>query len=68
MPCLPQLATGFANQQLFDQAQRRANQLEIVARVSTVSATILDEQEMLQAVAELTKRSFQGLSHAHLPA
>ncbi|MCA9979638.1 MAG: GAF domain-containing protein, partial [Anaerolineales bacterium] len=62
---LPQLSTGFANQQLFDQAQRRATQLETVARVSTVSASILNEQDMLQAVAELAKRSF-SFYHTHI--
>ncbi len=62
---LPQVATGLANQQLFEQAQRRAAQLEIVARVSTVSASILDEEEMLTAVAELAKRSFD-FYHTHI--
>lgn len=44
---------------------KNANELEIVAQVSTVAATLLEPQEMLQQVTDLTKSSFQ-LYHAHI--
>ncbi|MCA9953404.1 MAG: GAF domain-containing protein [Anaerolineales bacterium] len=44
---------------------KNASELEIVAQVSTVAATILEPQEMLQQVTDLTKSSFQ-LYHAHI--
>ncbi|MBK8903376.1 MAG: GAF domain-containing protein [Anaerolineaceae bacterium] len=44
---------------------RQANELSTVAKVSTAAATILDPQELLQQVADLTKSSFD-LYHAHI--
>lgn len=44
---------------------KNASELEIVSQVSTVAATILEPQEMLQRVADLTKSSFD-LYHAHI--
>ncbi len=55
------LATEAANRQ----AQRRAAELETVARVSTAATTMLDQDELLQSVADLTKESF-NLYHAHI--
>ena len=40
------------------QLDRRAAELETVARVSTAAATILDPQTLLQSVVDLTKYSF----------
>lgn len=45
--------------------ERRATRLEIVARVSSAITRILDLQELLQTVADLTKGSL-GLYHAHI--
>ncbi|MAT95691.1 MAG: hypothetical protein CL608_00875 [Anaerolineaceae bacterium] len=44
---------------------KQANELSTVAQVSTAAATILDPQELLQQVADLTKSSFD-LYHAHI--
>lgn len=44
---------------------KQANELSTVAKVSTAAATILDPQELLQQVADLTKSSF-SLYHAHI--
>ncbi|MEO1286264.1 MAG: GAF domain-containing protein [Chloroflexota bacterium] len=46
-------------------AQRRAAELETVANVSTASTTILDVDELLQSVVDLTKQNFD-LYHAHI--
>jgi signal transduction histidine kinase len=45
--------------------ERRATRLEIVARVSSAITRILDLQELLQTVVDLTKGSL-GLYHAHI--
>ncbi|MCS6836509.1 MAG: GAF domain-containing protein [Anaerolineae bacterium] len=47
------------------ETRKRAAELETIARVSAATTTILDEDELLQAVADLTKESF-GLYHAHI--
>ncbi len=44
---------------------KKANELSTVAKVSTAAATILDPQELLQQVADLTKSNFD-LYHAHI--
>lgn len=44
---------------------KRAAELDTVAAISTAAATILDTQEMLQSVVDLTKERF-GLYHAHV--
>ncbi|MEM9950064.1 MAG: GAF domain-containing protein [Chloroflexota bacterium] len=46
-------------------AQRRAAELETVANVSTASTTILDVDELLQSVVDLTKQNFD-LYHVHI--
>jgi len=43
----------------------RANQLETVATVSTTASTVLNPDELLQNVVNLTKERF-GLYHAHI--
>jgi signal transduction histidine kinase len=47
------------------QLDRRAAELETVAKVSTAAATILDPVTLLRTVVELTKYSFK-LYHAHV--
>lgn len=49
---------------LFDETERRASELQTVANVSAASASILDVQELLQTVVDLTQESFD-LYHAH---
>lgn len=44
---------------------KNATELSIVAEVSTAAATVLDPQELLQQVADLTKSKFD-LYHAHI--
>ena len=44
---------------------KRAQELATVAEVGTAVSTVLDPQEMLQSVVELTKERF-GLYHAHV--
>ena len=45
--------------------ERRAAELETVAKLSTAASTILDSQDLLQAVVDLTKERF-NLYHAHI--
>jgi PAS domain S-box-containing protein len=47
------------------ESERRARELETVAKVSTNIATILDVDELLQSVVDLTKESF-NLYHTHI--
>ncbi|MBK8903374.1 MAG: GAF domain-containing protein [Anaerolineaceae bacterium] len=60
-----------ANQDVTDRREaqatiaRRATELETVANVSAVAATILEPEELLQQVVELTKERFD-LYHAHI--
>ena len=44
---------------------KQANEMATVARVSAAASTLLDSDELLQTVADLTKESF-GLYHAHI--
>ncbi|MBL8062178.1 MAG: PAS domain-containing protein [Anaerolineales bacterium] len=44
---------------------QRANQLETVATVSTTTSTVLNPDELLQTVVDLTKERF-GLYHTHI--
>jgi PAS domain S-box-containing protein len=48
-----------------EQMRRRASELETVATVSTAITTMLDQDELLQTVVELTKTNFD-LYHAHV--
>jgi signal transduction histidine kinase len=66
------LSTHIENLRLLEETERsrqqldkRAAELETVARVSTAAATILSPQELLQSVVDLTKYSF-NLYHAHV--
>lgn len=67
-----QIAVAMENAQLFDASQqaldevsRRSVELETVAAVSTAASSILDVDELLQQVVELTKASFD-FYHAHV--
>jgi len=48
-----------------EQAERRSINMEAVAQVSATATTILDVDELLKTVADLTKDRF-GLYHAHI--
>lgn len=50
---------------LSEEIQKRAAELETVAKVSTTASTVLDPDELLQSVVDLTKERF-GLYHAHI--
>ncbi|MCA9904484.1 MAG: GAF domain-containing protein, partial [Anaerolineae bacterium] len=54
-----------AQQQAEAQMRRRASELETVGIVSATISTILNSEELLDTVADLTKDSF-GLYHAHI--
>jgi len=47
------------------QLDKRASELESVAEVSTTVSTVLDPENLLQSVADLTRDRF-GLYHAHI--
>jgi signal transduction histidine kinase len=66
------LGTHIENLRLLEETERsrqqldkRAAELETVARVSTAATTILSPQELLQSVVDLTKYSF-NLYHTHV--
>ena len=67
-----ELAEALEAARLFEQTQmalaeqeRLASELETVAQVSTAAATILEVDELLQAVVDLAKSSF-NLYHVHI--
>ncbi len=60
-----QVAEALERARLLEQTQKRAVEMETVAQVSTVVSTILDTNQLLQEVADLTKERF-GLYHAHI--
>ncbi|MCI0393655.1 MAG: GAF domain-containing protein [Chloroflexi bacterium] len=53
-----QVAEALEGARLLEQIQRRASELETVARVSAVASTILDASRLLQTVVDLTKERF----------
>ena len=59
------MALALDSARLFEQAQKRAAELEAVAQVSTTASTLLEADKLLQAVADLAKKLF-GLYHAHI--
>ena len=66
------LSAHIENLRLFEETElsrqqldRRAAELETVARVSTAAATILSPQELMQSVVDLTKYSF-NLYHTQI--
>ncbi len=60
-----QVAQALERARLMEQTQKSAVELQAVAEVSTATATILDPQELLQQVVDLTQIRF-GLYHAHI--
>ncbi len=50
---------------LTEELQKRATELATVATISTTASTMLDPDQLLQAVVDLTKERF-GLYHAHI--
>jgi PAS domain S-box-containing protein len=60
-----QVAEALERSRLLEQTQKRAVEMETVAQVSTVVSTILETEQLLQEVADLTKARF-GLYHAHI--
>ncbi|MCJ7433706.1 MAG: GAF domain-containing protein, partial [Anaerolineales bacterium] len=53
------------NLRLFEQNEKRAHELGTVAAVSTTASTVLNPDELLQSVVDLTKERF-NLYHAHI--
>ncbi len=60
-----QLSVSISNVRQFERAEKRGNELEVVSDLSAIATTILDQTELLQTVADLTKESFD-LYHAHV--
>lgn len=53
-----QAAVVVNNRMLLEQTRKRAAELQTVAQVSTAASSILDPQELLQTVVDLTRTSF----------
>jgi signal transduction histidine kinase len=53
-----QAAVVVNNRLLLEQTRKRAQELQTVAQVSIAASTVLDPQELLQSVVDLTKSSF----------
>jgi len=60
-----QISSALQGALLVQQEEKRAQQLQTVAEVSTATSTILDTAILLQQVVDLTKERF-GLYHAHI--
>ena len=60
-----QVSAHIENLRLFELNEKRARELETVAVVSTTASTVLDPDELLQSVVDLTKERF-ALYHAHI--
>jgi signal transduction histidine kinase len=60
-----QVSAHIENLRLFELNERRARELETVAVVSTKASTVLDPDELLQSVVDLTKERF-ALYHTHI--
>ncbi len=50
---------------LAEELQKRASELQAVAKLSTTASTVLNPDELLQSVVDLTKERFR-LYHAHI--
>ncbi len=57
-----QVAEALESARLLEETQKHAVQMEVVAEVSAVASSILDDQELLKTVVDLTKERF-GLYH-----
>ena len=60
-----QVSIHIENLRLFEQNEKRARELGTVAAVSTTASTVLNPDELLQSVVDLTQESF-NLYHAHI--
>lgn len=60
-----QAAAALERMNLIQETQKRAAEMETVARVSAATTTLLDTDELLTSVCNLTKDSF-GLYHVHI--
>ncbi len=60
-----QLSGHIENLRLSQEIEKRAYELATVANVSTAASTMLDPDQLLQAVVNLTQERF-GLYHAHI--
>ncbi|MBE0670318.1 MAG: GAF domain-containing protein [Anaerolineales bacterium] len=60
-----QVSAHIENLRLFELNEKRARELETVAVVSTKASTVLDPDELLQSVVDLTKERF-NLYHVHI--
>jgi PAS domain S-box-containing protein len=60
-----QVSQALERARLIEQTQKAAVEMQTVTEVGAASATILDPNELLQTITDLTKHSF-GLYHAHI--
>ncbi len=60
-----QVSIHIENLRLFEQNEKRARELGTVAAVSTTASTVLNPDELLQSVVDLTQDRF-NLYHAHI--
>jgi signal transduction histidine kinase len=60
-----QVSVHIENLRLFELNEKRARELETVAVVSTTASTVLNPEELLQSVVDLTKERF-NLYHAQI--
>jgi PAS domain S-box-containing protein len=60
-----QVAQALERARLIEQTQKSAVELQAVAEVATATSTLLDPEQLLQDVVDLTKNRF-GLYHAHI--
>lgn len=60
-----QVATSLQNIRLFENSQKVATDLGVVAQVGIATSTITDIDRLLQEVVDLSKKSF-NLYHAHI--
>ncbi|MBI5933487.1 MAG: GAF domain-containing protein [Chloroflexi bacterium] len=59
------VSTHLETIRLAEELQKRAAELQAVAKLSTTASTVLDPDELLQSVVDMTKERF-GLYHAHI--
>jgi GAF domain-containing protein/HAMP domain-containing protein len=60
-----QVAIAYQNIRQYENSQKVANDLNVVANVGIATATIIDIDRLLQEVVDLSKKSF-NLYHAHI--
>jgi len=60
-----QVSVTIENLRLFELNEKRAHELETVAVVSTTASTVLNPEELLQSVVDLTKERF-NIYHTHI--